>query len=429
MKYINNYKFSTINLFFLLFPVTFVLGNLFINLNTFFLIVFAIIFYNKEIIKFKLNLFDKILVIFFFFTLISLGINYFEYLLNNEIFPTYIITKTILYFRYLLLYFAVRFLISKKILKINLFCLVSAICATFVGLDIFIQFIFGRDIFGIDPLTDRHFSGVFGEELIAGGFLLKFGVFCFFLPLVLKKNFLNKNMIQIFLFIFFMLGIILSGNRMPFFLFIFSFFAYLLLDQELRKYFIRISFLIFFILAIIYKLSLPFAMNVGNFYLNGQNLVSSIFVKDLSEEPFEVWQKPYVTEIYCAKDNWKNNPIFGGGIRSYRSVAPGCGSHPHNYYFELLSDLGVTGLIIILIFLFLLTFKLFNKSKNSIYQFFCTLDEKHYPFILIFLIEFFPLRTSGSFFSTNQSTLIFIVLAVLVSLIGREKFKSGKNKH
>ena len=56
----------------------------------------------------------------------------------------------------------------------------------------------------------------------------------------------------------------------------------------------------------------------------------------------------------------------------------------------------------------------FNGNLNSI-------DDKLMPFFLIFFIEFFPVRTAGSFFSTNVASIIFVVLAIIVSSLSKKK--------
>ena len=123
--------------------------------------------------------------------------------------------------------------------------------------------------------------------------------------------------------------------------------------------------------------------------------------------------KTVCNRISSGKEAIKLNPIFGGGLRSYRVNFSGCSSHPHNYYLEIISDLGVLGLLIILIF----AFKLFRKTlKNSLSNIY---DNMIFPPFLILLMEFFPFRSSGSFFTTNNSTIIFIMLAMLVSLCSK----------
>ena len=177
MKNIKNSNLIITNILFLMFPLSLILGNLFTNINIILICVFTFIFYYKKVIKFKINFFDKIILIFFLYTLLTLIINFFESYLNNEIYSKYIINKTFFYFRYFFLYLTLRFLMNQKILRLDWFSFICATCAAFVCFDIFFQFFFEKDIFGIVSISPRHYSGVFGAELIAGGYMQKFALF------------------------------------------------------------------------------------------------------------------------------------------------------------------------------------------------------------------------------------------------------------
>jgi O-antigen ligase len=421
MKNIDKYDSTIVNFLFFILPLSLIFGNFLTNLNVFLLCVFSFAFYSKKIIKFKINLLDKIVLVFFFYTIISLAVNFFDNYLNNESFSKIVIYKTLFYLRYLIFYLALRVLISQKILRLDWFSLACVACATFVCLDIFFQFSFGKDLFGIKPASERHFSGIFGEENIAGGYLQKFALFSFFLPFVFRKNIFHKVSIQFFLFIVFMFGIVLSGNRMPLILFILSFLLIILLNRELRKYFFTIFIITFILLSLFFKTNLVFRMNISNFYENGANVIKTFFIKDISEDKSGLWKKPYVIQFHCFKYIWGKKPIFGGGIRSYRTYI-GCNSHPHNYYLEILSDLGLIGLSIFMILGFMLFRKIFIK-KNTIFKLISNSfdNTKVTPFFLILFIEFFPLRSSGSIFATNNSSIIFLVLGILVSLVSAKK--------
>ena len=423
MKNIDNYHQTTINVLFLMFPLTLILGNLFTNLNVVIFCLYTLIAYNKNFKKFKINFFDKIILIFFSYIFITLLINFLESYINEEIFSQHIIKKTFFFFRYLVLYLVLRFLINQNILNLNQFSIACAICAVFICLDIFFQFYFGKDLFGIKPSSARHFSGVFGDELIAGGYLQKFALFTLFLPFIINQSFFYKISIQTIFFIIFIFGIILSGNRMPLILFFFSYFIYLLLDKKLKKYILPLLIFFFLFLSLNFSLNQTFKINAITFYKNGANLISTILAKNSSKEQPGIAQKPYVAEFVCARNAFKLNPFFGGGVRSYRTTGlnKGCTTHPHNYYFEIVVDLGLFGLSIILIFIFTLMYKILIKKVNRVQLNLNTLDSKMMPFFLIFITEFFPIRTSGSFFSTGNSTVIFIILAILVSLVSEKK--------
>ena len=65
---------------------------------------------------------------------------------------------------------------------------------------------------------------------------------------------------------------------------------------------------------------------------------------------------------------------------------------------SLLTDLGVIGFLLIVSFLILISYKSF-LIQNPILS----------PFLFIFIGEFFPFRTTGSFFTTFNATFIFLL--------------------
>lgn len=414
MTNLYNYKLYITNFLFLLFPFSLILGSFIVNFNILLLTIFSFLFYFKEIFQFRLNQYDKIILIFFIYIFAVFLINLIEHDLKNILFPKIILIKSFFYIRFLILYFIIRLLINKKIIKINWFITISAFFSFFVCFDIFIQFLYGKNIIGLEPISKRHFSGVFGSELIAGGYIQKFFIFIFFIPIIFN---LDKK-IKIYLnFLFFAIvcaGIILSGNRMPLFLSIITYFFYLLLDKDLRKKLpvITLSFFIFFL--IMFLTNPIFKVNIKSFYNNSKDLIYITLTKDISKEPIELSQKPYVTEFYCGKKIFKLNPIFGGGVKSYRTHFGGCTSHPHNYFLEILTDLGIFGLSILLYLLY----KIFKKLFFNI-NYFYNRNTYIFPFSFVILTEFFPIRSSGSFFTSNNSVVIFLFIAIIVSLLSK----------
>lgn len=431
-----NIQLLVVNVLFFFFPLSFILGNLFINLNVVLICLFSFLFFSQKINDFKLNFFDKIITLFFVYTLCVLLINFLQTKFNSEDFSLTIINKTFLFLRYYILYIALRLLVSQNLLKINWFFFFCAFFSIFVCIDIYIQFIFGRDIFGILPITTMRLSGPFGDELIAGGYIQRFCLFSFFALFILnQKKIINKISIQVLFFLIFIFGIVLSGNRMPFILFMFSFFLFFIFESTVRKYFLLISLFFALLLGSAYYYNKDIRYNVSNFYFNTKWLVEIFITKKtplvegvryggktarakyIESETLDNWERPYVVEFYHFYKTWKERPVLGGGIRSFRVNCYQCNTHPHNYYFEVLTDLGLLGLILMAILLFSIFYKvimiknIFNLKSYS---------SQIIPFFIIFLTEFFPIRTSGSFFSTNNATFIFIILALLVSLLEKE---------
>jgi len=339
----------------------------------------------------------------------------------NEIFPWVIIEKTFFYFRYLILYFVLRFLMHRKILRMDWFFLSCALFAILVCCDVYVQFIFGKNIFGFEPVTAIHNSGVFGTELIAGGYLQKFALFLFFIPFVQNKKFFFKVLIWTTCFIFFVYGIHLTGNRMPFVLFLISFLIFIFFNIKSVRKKISSLILISFFLGLLYNADSNFERNTNSFFASGLNVAHTLFIEDPYDQSLESNRASYVIPFHCFKIIWKKNYIFGGGLRSFRTFEGGCSSHPHNYYFEILTDLGLVGMSMVLIFIFLLVKKTLKNIVLNTQNNRKIINSNVMPFFLIFLAEFFPLRTSGSFFSTNNAVVIFIVLAVLISMITKKK--------
>jgi O-antigen ligase len=144
-------------------------------------------------------------------------------------------------------------------------------------------------------------------------------------------------------------------------------------------------------------------------------------------EPEKFKESNVPEQIYQFKsgvDTWSLNKYFGGSIKSFRfdcweaqkkiNSTWSCDTHPHNYYIEILSDLGLVGLITISILFLSLIFIFLHQLKSVNFK-----DKEGYIFKAIFLLlfaEFFPIKSTGSFFSTYNATYIFIILPIFVGM-------------
>ena len=188
--YIKDTKSMFLSYLFSFIPVSFIIGNLVLNINIAILIVFTFSFYFKEIFKIKIFLTDKILIAFFVFLIFNSIVNTYFYSNKSSTQDFTILIKTVGYLRYLLLYFVLRFLVENKLLNLKIFFLTSSACVLFVSIDLFYQLKFGKDIFG-HPIVHRKLAGPFGDELIAGSYLQRFSFFLIF-SLQLFFNIKNK---------------------------------------------------------------------------------------------------------------------------------------------------------------------------------------------------------------------------------------------
>ena len=98
--------------------------------------------------------------------------------------------------------------------------------------------------------------------------------------------------------------------------------------------------------------------------------------------------------------------------------------HPHNYYLEILTEIGLIGMIIILsIFTKIIYLCLYKKyfTNSSLRN-----NNTIVPFIFLFISEIFPLKSTGSFFTTSNATYIFLIISILIALVNKEKLIENK---
>ena len=440
-----------INTLFSFIPISFIAGNLIINLNILLFILLSLIFYGKQIIKIKLLFLDKLILAFFsYLILVALYKNvYQEYFLASSEDLTVII-KTMLYLRFLILYFIIRYLVKFELLNFKIFFITCGLITAFLIFDLIFQYIFGFDIFGFEG-KPRRMSGPFGEELIAGSYLQRFSIFSFFIIPIFFKKFETKNykFYKAIFFGFLFFALIVAGNRIPLLFFTVMFFFLIIFEKEFKKYLIGFLFLVISIFTISYNVSEEFDDHYQVFQEEIFDIITSIgpnnnydhlkkFKNDKKKERVkqrytaQIGDKKiplvnvYAKDLYSGYQTWKIQKFVGGGVKSYKkscakSAMINCGPHPHNYYLDILANVGLFGFLILL-FIFLTLFyssfikRYFLKSKNHTNMLIT-------PFIFLFFTEIFPIKTSGSFFTTGNSTYIFLILSILAALSTSKKFK------
>jgi hypothetical protein len=440
---------KTLNILFLFFPVTFLMGNAVLNIHILLIAITGIIFFKKEIFSFKKEKLLAVILIFFILVLVSTLIDISKDPKNDHF------LKSISYFRYFFLFLISSCLVKSGKFKIKYFLVSCLVCSLFLSLDIIYQFLNGSDIFGFvgyegaAPHSGKdiyHLAGFLKNEYVAGGYILKFFIFALILiPVIGKKLDKQKFLISTILPIIFFSGILFSGNRMPLVMFCISILLMIILVKELRLSLAIASLFCVLIFTISIKMNDNLKKNYISFYQNSSSIMPNIkkFVSkkypELEKRKENYFRNKYGeskklqskyemlnfgsghTVIYLtAIDVWMDNPIIGNGIKSFRIKCltklhlPNrvCSSHPHNYYLELLNDTGLLGtLLLVCVIFYLIINKFFNfkhYEKNEKLLFICLL--------IILIAEFFPLKSSGSFFSTTSSSFIFLILGILNGL-------------
>ena len=303
------------------------------------------------------------------------------------------------------------FKINRKIF--NYFVSLIFIIFLLVACDTFLQFYFGKDIFGYTKSLTSYgrLSGPFGDELIVGSFLSKI---LFISVLFFIINFKNKYYDLIFL-IFSILIIFLTKERSASIMSFLTMILYIFLRIKNLK--IRMASIILMLLTLC--LSVTFIPNIKDRF-------QIIYNKNYTFLDTQ-WGAHFLTSY----EIFKKYPIFGSGLRTFRyecskdytmdisskAVNARCSTHPHNYYFEILSDLGVSGLMIFLFFLYKLSSRILNYYKKSFN------NNNIIISISLFFLFFWPLKTTGSIFSSWNSYFYTLSLIIIFYQTNFIKYK------
>jgi O-antigen ligase len=414
------------------FPLIIVLRSAAINVTT---TVISILILFNIFKKTQTEIFKNKLVIYIIIFLSYIFINSIIQFISFDL-----LLKSFGNFRYLLLSFAVFFVFEKMSdIQQKFFIYFNTIIILLIAFDILYQFIFYKDIFGflpsmcssMLPIKCVRFSGVFGDELIAGSYLSQIGFLI--LMLFLKNLNLNKNffyfLIKFFLFLFSISIILLTGERAAFLIVIISlFFTYFFKKKIIKFFFIFLSLLtlIFFFAQKIESINSRFIKLFDGW---GSTSQQATITNKIAESP---WSFHYqaATELFLEK------PIIGHGPRSFRIKCENtnidkktreqrdyyrdyraCSTHPHNYLLEFLSEHGsIGGFLFIGLFIFVFI-SVYKKNQNN-------KDENVFIFIGIgslILAIIFPFKPSGSFFSTFNASILFYVFGFFLYYLKKVK--------
>lgn len=396
-----------------LYPLALTLGTLISELITFSLIVIFII---HCVVDRKIH-FDRDPIIYFLFfiwlyLLLNLLISIdFQLSLNRSIF----------FIRYPLLLLSICYFINKYSENLEIIFKLWIVTLIILIIDLYIQFFFGENLLGFKSPNPERLSGFFNQELkvahlLIGFFLPAFGFF-------LQKN--QKNYPLYFILFLYFVILILTNERANILRGVFALFIFSILIPHFKFKFK----IIFSTMALgIFALILIFVKPIN------QRFIYEIGALDRSIKDKHLWNyvimSNYGPHYLASIEVFKSNKYFGTGVKTFRKACKDislkkfypendkrnimkCSTHPHQYYFEFLSDLGLIGFLILLSFFFYL----FVRVVNSYYLF------KNLVFLtsgIFIFVQLIPLLPTGSFFTSFGSTIFFINLSLFYTFIKKK---------
>ena len=401
-------NFKEIHLIYIFYsiPILFLIGRasvdfFFTYLGLNFLLLKIIIERDFSIIKNKIFLFGLL----FCFLLIFISI----FSMNSQV----SLFKSLTYFRFVFFFGATVYIIQSKYFDKKIFFYFLILGLLILNIDIMIQYIFKYDIFGYEPVKNSvnsyRYSGLYGDELIAGGYIQKFLLIFILFNISNPKIFYKKYFFEIIVTLSIII-ILITGDRMPLINVIYSIIFLFVFFKSIRIYLLNLSILLFVI---------SFTIT----YLDKG--ISDRIISIKTQLTYKVGGEYYNPHLNLVRQSLKihqNNKLFGTGIKTFREACSldenkvifrdkkynsnFCSNHPHNYYLEILSETGIIGLIGFIVFIIIF---LHNSILSQNY-----LLNNKIAFISL-CIFIFPIATTGSFF-TNMNACYFWFFLSLINL-------------
>ena len=393
---------------FSIFPVAIISGNLSINLS---IILISLIFLISLITKKGLFKAQKQVFLLLSFFFISLLINL---LFSNNFY--FSAPRVIKFFFIIFFIISFRFLIlNLETIKINRIYKVWSIIFTIIVIDLIIEFFKGTNIIGLSSqMPGWRLASFTGMESVIGNYFYGFVLITL---AYFYQNITNKKYLNLLLAIFFIIISFIIGERANFIktIIIIICFIFLVYDFSLRSKIFSIVALISLVFIFI-----SFNSRYKTRYFSPHLL--TILEKNGLSNYLQTSQ--YGAQYNVAIEIFKDNPVFGVGIKNYRIENLNSkyndlkhkenrlrwGTHPHQIHLEILSETGLFGYSCFFIFITLSIFfsiKSYFVNKN-IYQL---------SGILFIITSMMPLLPSGSFLSTYTSSIFWINYAIMIAYI------------
>ena len=346
---------------------------------------------------------------------------------------------SIIYLRYLLIPICCYYIFFKEEKFFNQLLLVILISVTFVSIDTLYQFFnynskegFGTDLLGFKSEWYGRLTGPFGEELIPGAYVSKFGLVGYVF-LLNNKFFKNKFFIQSIYLSIILIVCFASGERMSFASYLLGLIILLFLLNNNRIVILQSLIIAIVSIFLIYKFH-PFyndfkviessehhqGLKIEKFY-ECENDINKECSKILYLQPniFKILQNfssSAYGEIYLLSlEMFKDNPFTGIGISNFKLLCEnenkykkmmqnyGCASHPHNTYIQWLAEGGLIVFISFILYLYFIYRFIQNNEGNNTNKIIS---------IVLLIILFWPIMSTGSLIKNWYGISVYFIISV-----------------
>ena len=356
---------------------------------------------------------------------------------------------SIIFIRFLLIPISIYFIFFKNNKYLDLFLLFIFVIVVLVCLDTLYQFFnysskegFGKDLLGFKSTWYGRLTGPFGDELIPGSYVSKFGLLGYVF-LISKKKLSSNIFIQSSYLSLILLVTYVSGERMAFATFSLGLaFLFIFLNEHRKSILISIILGVILIFSIIklHPFYNDFKVIESKEYHQGLKIEKKFKCEEKSQkmctkiievqpnfiEVIKNFNTSAYGEIYLLSIKmFADNPITGIGLNNYKYLCKSnnsyknlmtnynCASHPHNIYIQWLTEGGIIVFLLFILYLYyLIKFIIFNNG------------ERKYKIIslVIILIMFWPVMSTGSLIKNWYGISTFFIIGICMNLSSFRKY-------
>jgi len=345
----------------------------------------------------------------------------FNYFPQNES-----IIRSIGFIKFVILIFAVQYFFTNSKKTFNQIFLYWSMIVFIILVDIIFERFIGYNLLGFKSPSPHRVVSFFKDELVVGGFVLGFSFLISGYLFKLAKNDLKKKLFANIFFILTIICIYLSGERANFIRALIITFVMLWLINDAHIYIKKKYIFLFIIIGIALSTFVSKEELVIEKGIREVKRILSLSDGSLNKTFGHI---RHFAHYETAWQMIKDYPIFGVGNRNFRYICHDekyfnakinysyerCSNHPHQVHFEILSEQGMIGYLIII-------FAIFHVLFNSLRIYQKTADLTHLSSILFVLTFFIPLLPTGSFFSTFNGTIFWLNFSILNAFLNKPNY-------
>lgn len=409
-----------ITILFCIIPIGLITGpflpDLFLTIIIF--IFIYLIIKNKEIEYIKNRYFVTFL---FFCTTISI-----ISLFSINVLPS--VKNSLTYIRFGLFVIATIYILEKRPNIIKYLKIIFIFIFFTLAIDTIFQLVFSVNIIGQSYNNANNFrlTSFFGDDEVLGSYVARFFPLVIFLMLYnsSKTDFFSHYYFKILIIITSFTIILLSGERTSLALICLNIIILFIASKKLRK--------IIFISGIICLVVSSIAV-FSDKRIKDRMITTTLNQLGLSSESdrIVVFSEIYEGHYKISLKMFNEKPLFGHGVKMFRYYCSkpenfvsnnACSTHPHNFYAQMLSELGLFGFLILTLIFLYISWLIMKNSYYSIFRKKEILTTTSVCLLSCYFINLFPFLPSGNLFNNWLSILMYYPLGFLIYLIKIKKF-------